>query len=203
MVCLWIIFELLYCYDISLENFLKHTFLTFFSPSEAFGGSKGWVTGGGCIERFFCWTWLKHLDSRFGWKNTFLFTFKFWAKKQNSMAGSWMWLANFAIPVVRLQIWPCLLVKFVGKWSNGQNQTQSAVKDARRVLLAPKWWSCTNHLEGSWALMDLRPSLFFFSLLEIPWVRWFSHWNVGFDQSVSCPVPRQNSERRRRRCWQI
>ena len=116
----------------------------------------------------FCWTWLKHLDSRFGWKNTFLFTFKFWAKKQNSMAGSWMWLANFAIPVVRLQIWPCLLVKFVGKWSNGQNQTQSAVKDARRVLLAPKWWSCTNHLEGSWALMDLRSSLFFFQFAGNP-----------------------------------
>ena len=44
---------MLYCYDISLENFLKHTFLTFFSPWEAFGASKGWVTGGGCIERFF------------------------------------------------------------------------------------------------------------------------------------------------------
>jgi hypothetical protein len=63
---------LLYCYDISLENFLKHTFLTFFSPWEAFGGSKGWVTGGGCIEMFF----LLNMIEAFG--------FQIWLKKHFS-----------------------------------------------------------------------------------------------------------------------
>lgn len=43
--------------------------------------------------------------------------------------------------------------------------------------------------QSSWRLMGIDGfkiiAVFFsYGLLEIPWVRWFSHWNVGFDQSV-------------------
>ena len=44
----WLFFELLYCYDISLENFFQSIFYTFFGGAKkafgAFGGFEAWQT---------------------------------------------------------------------------------------------------------------------------------------------------------------